>query len=60
MEENKSKFNGVYVYEIYDLILSDGKLMDEFAGYIARKMYLLTYDENEAMKIKEVFMSELN
>ena len=60
VEENKSKFNEVYIYEIYDLILSDEKLVSEFMEFIAQKLYLITYDPNEAKKVKEIFISELN
>lgn len=60
VEENKSKFNGVYIYEIYPMILGDKNLVFELTEFISQKMYLITYDPNEAMKIKEVFISELN
>lgn len=60
IEENIAKFYGVALNQIYFIIITDEYLVLEFTEFIAQKMYLLTYDANEAKKVKEVFISELN
>ena len=60
VEENKEKFRGVILKDIFDAIFDDKILLVEFMYFLANKMFLLTFSETELTKIKEKFLSDLN
>lgn len=62
VEENKVKFKDVFLSEISSKLFSPSpeNLVIELVEFISHKMYALTYDEKEVMKVKEKFISELN
>lgn len=60
VNENKSKFANVYTHQIYEHIMLNLSIANDFNYFIAKKMSILTYNDLEKCIVKESFLAELN
>lgn len=60
VEQNKNKFKDVFLSQIVSQIFSNESLLIELFQFLSLKMYLITFDEDEKLKLRELFISELN